>query len=276
MKDYKRLISESLYYLFVSLLALLYILPLFWMVSTSIKTQYEVLRIPPILIPNPPHWENYIEIFKRLPLGRYFFNTLTIALTTMVGSIFSCTFVGYAFSKLRWPGRELFFIILLATMMIPFPTVMIPLFLTFRRLGWINTYLPLIIPTFCASPYLTFLARQFFMSIPNELIDAARIDGASEPQIYLNLMLPLCKPLVIVIGLFEFLYAWNDFTGPLIYLSSQDKFTLAIGLQLFSGAHMSEWHLQMAAGTLVTLPIIILFFLLQRYFIEGITLTGIK
>lgn len=276
MKDYRKLISNMFYYLFVSFLALLYILPLLWMVSTSLKTQYEVLKIPPILIPTPPHWRNYIEIFRRIPLGRYFLNTIMIALTTMLGSIFSCTFVGYAFSKLRWPGKNLFFIILLATMMIPFPTVMIPLFLTFRRLGWINTYLPLIVPTFCASPYLTFLARQFFMSIPTELIDAARIDGASEPQIYLKLMLPLCKPLVIVIGLFEFLYAWNDFTGPLIYINSQEKFTLAIGLQLFSGAHMSEWHLQMAAGSLVTLPIIFLFFLLQRYFIEGITLTGIK
>jgi len=276
MKDYKNLLKTIIYYLGVSLLACLYILPLLWMLSTSLKTQSDVLRLPPVLIPHSPQWSNYLTIFKRLPLGRYFLNTLIIAVSTMIGSIVSCTFVGYGFSKLRWPLRDFFFVVLLGTMMIPFPTVMIPLFLTFRRLGWINTYLPLIIPTFCASPYLTFLVRQFFMSIPNELIDAARVDGASELKIYSSLILPLSKPLIIVIGVFEFLYAWNDFTGPLIYLTSQEKFTLAIGLQLFSGAHMSEWHLQMAASTIVTLPIIVLFFILQRYFIEGITITGIK
>jgi multiple sugar transport system permease protein len=194
----------------------------------------------------------------------------------MLGSVLSASLVAYGFSKIQWPERDFFFLILISTMMIPFAVTMIPLFITFKNLGWLDTYYPLIVPAFFAPAYYTFLLRQFFLTIPAELSDAARVDGASEFYIYRGIILPLAKPALAVVLLFQFLGAWNDFLGPLIYLRNPDRYTLALGIQQFRSALLTEWGGLMAASTLVTLPIIILFFFTQKTFIQGISITGLK
>jgi len=269
-------IRKGFLYLVLIGLASIYILPFIWLVSTSLKSSSQIFVIPPQWIPNPIVWQNYRKALTLMPFFTYLKNTCIIAFTTVLGSLLSCSLVAYAFARLRWPGRNIFFILLLSTMMIPFPVTMVPLFILFSKIGWINTFKPLIIPTFCASPFLTFLLRQFFRTIPMQLSDAAKIDGCTELGIYSRIILPLAKPALAVTAIFMFLFVWNDFLGPLIYLTDQDKYTLAIALQLFKGAHDAEWALQMAASTVVILPVIVLFFFTQRYFIEGITLTGMK
>lgn len=268
--------SRGLLYVVLIGLASIYILPFIWLISSSLKSPSQIFVIPPQWIPNPVIWQNYPEALTLMPFFTYLKNTCIIAFTTVLGSLLSCSLVAYAFARLRWPGRNIFFILLLSTMMIPFPVTMAPLFILFSKIGWINTFNPLIIPAFCASPFLTFLLRQFFRTIPTELSDAAKIDGCTELGIYSRIILPLAKPALAVTAIFEFLFAWNNFLGPLIYLTDQSKYTLAIGLQLFKGAHDTEWALQMAASAVVILPVIVLFFFTQRYFIEGITLTGMK
>lgn len=208
---------------------------------------------------------------------RYLTNTLTLCLLTVVGTVVSCSFVAYGFSRIEWPGRNKVFVVVLGTMMIPFPVIMVPLYGVFRDLGWIGTLKPLWVPTLFASAFNVFLLRQFFMTIPKELSEAARIDGCGELRIFAQIVLPLAKPAITVVALFQFLATWNDFLGPLIYLTDQKDFTLALGLQFFqSQAGGTQWHHLMAASTLVVAPVILLFFLAQRVFIEGVSMSGLK
>jgi multiple sugar transport system permease protein len=256
--------------------ALLFLLPLFWMISSSLKPDYQVLEYPPRWLPNPVRWANYAEALTYVPFGRYTLNTLFIASMTIFGHLLSCTLVAYAFARLRAPGKDILFLIMLATMMLPYPVTMIPIYIGFESMGWVNTFLPLIVPAFFGSPFYIFLMRQFFLTLPVELEDAARIDGANTPQIIWHVILPISKPALATVAIFTFQASWNDFLGPLIYLHDQTKYTVSLGLSFFRSSYDVRWAYLMAASLVTMLPVIILFFLAQRLFIEGITLTGIK
>ncbi|MEM1108659.1 MAG: carbohydrate ABC transporter permease [Planctomycetota bacterium] len=225
-----------------------------------------------------PQWGNFGGAIREMgQFGRYLRNTLLLCFLTVVGTVCSCSVVAYGFSRINWPGRDKMFYVVLGTMMIPFPVIMVPLYGVFRDLGWIGTLRPLWVPTFFAGAFNVFLLRQFFRTIPTELSEAARIDGCSEFRIFLQIILPLCKPALTVVALFQFLATWNDFLGPLIYLTDQKDYTLALGLQFFQSQQGgTQWHYLMAASTLVVAPVIILFFLAQRMFIEGISMSGLK
>ena len=256
--------------------ALLFLLPLFWMFSSSLKPDYQVLEYPPRWLPNPVRWANYAEALTYVPFGRYTLNTLFIASMTIFGHLLSCTLVAYAFARLRAPGKDILFLILLATMMLPYPVTMIPIYIGFESVGWVNSFLPLIVPAFFGSPFYIFLMRQFFLTLPVELEDAARVDGANTLQIIWHVILPISKPALATVAIFTFQASWNDFLGPLIYLHDQTKYTVSLGLSFFRSSYDVRWAYLMAASLVTMLPVIILFFLAQRLFIEGITLTGIK
>jgi len=257
-------------------LAIIYLLPFFWMLSTSLKSDIQVYAWPPVWIPKPFVWANYPKAINFIPFWAYVRNTLVIAVVAITGVLFSCPPVAYSFSRIPWAGRDVLFITTLATMMLPFQVTMIPLFVIFSDLGWVGTYLPLVVPRFFGAAFYIFLLRQFFMTIPQELTDAARIDGASEMRIYTSLILPLAKPALATIVVFEFLARWRAFLGPMIYLDEPAKYTISIGLQMFRMEHGTEWQLLMAASVALTTPIILIYFFVQRTFIQGIALTGLK
>jgi multiple sugar transport system permease protein len=222
-------------------------------------------------------WSNYSKAFTTVPFGSYYLNTFQIVLGSVSGTVITSSLSAYAFSRLRWKGRSLMFACLMASMMLPGAVTMIPLFVGWSKLGFSNTYAPLIVPSwFGGGAFNIFLLRQFYMTIPRELDESAFVDGADYFTIYRRILLPLTRPALIVVGLFAFMGSWNDFMGPLIYLSSSAKYTVSLGLRLFQGMYNAEWHLMMAASTVALLPVIVVFFIGQRYFIEGITLTGIK
>ena len=253
-----------------------FLIPFLWMLSTSLKDITQVFTFPPEWIPRPFNWENYVEATEFIPFFTYLKNTVLITVFSTIGVVISCPLVAYSFAKLEWRGRNAMFIITIAVMMIPAQVTMIPLFLLFNKIGWVGTSLPLIVPAFFGVPFSIFLLRQFFRGLPDTLRDAAKIDGASEFRIYWQIMLPLAKPAVLAVGLFQFMASWTDFMGPLIYLTNDMQYTLSLGLQQFQSQKGTEWGLMMAVFTMMTLPIIILFFFLQKTFIQGITFSGIK
>lgn len=255
--------------------AIFFALPLLWMVESSLKAQNDVYQFPPHFI-FAPRWRNYADLFSQWPFWMYLRNSATIAVPSVMGQVISSSLVAYGFSRVRWPGRNIMFIFVLATLMLPFQVTMVPLYIIFRQLGWIGTFAPLIVPNFFASAFDIFLLRQFFLGIPGELTDAARIDGCSHLRIYWRIILPLAKPALATVVLFEFLNNWNDFMGPLIYLQNNDLYTLTIGLNDFQSKFAVQPQFQMAACTLTVLPVIIVFIVAQRTFIQGITLTGLK
>ena len=270
------LIARFLFHAVLLTISVLFIHPFFWMLMTSLKAPVELMKWPPGWFPDTFRWQNYQDAVTYIPFFRYVGNTMVITLGSIIGVLISCPMVAYGFSHIDWPGRNVLFVVMLMTIMIPFPVTMIPLYVLFARIGWINTYLPLVLPLFFGVPFYIFLLRQFFMTIPGELTDAARIDGASEPRIYWQLILPLTKPALATVVLFQFLSSWSDFLGPLLYLRDNDMFTIAVGLQMFHSEHDTEFHLLMAASTALTVPIIVIFYLVQRTFIQGITLTGLQ
>src|SRR5262249_2379778 len=255
---------------------LAFLLPFLWMISTSLKDDQHIFVFPPQWIPDPAVLSNYIRAVQYIPYARYLTNPLTISIFATIGTVFSCALVAYSLSRLQWPGRDFLFLLTLSTMMLPFAVTLIPLFIVFKDLGWINTFGPLVIPQYFGSAFYIFLLRQFFLTIPLELSDAARIDGANEFGIVRQIILPLTRPAIATIALFQFLGSYRDFLGPLIYLTDETKYTLSIGLTMFSSQHNTEWALLMAASVIMSSPIIILFFFTQRTFVQGITLTGIK
>jgi multiple sugar transport system permease protein len=256
--------------------AILFLIPLLWMLSSSLKPTYQIFETPPSWIPNPPRWENYTEALTTLPFALYIRNTAIITLLTIVGHLISCTLIAYAFARLHAPGRDALFVVMLATMMLPYPVTMTPLYVIFNRLGWINTILPLTAPAFFGSAFYIFLMRQFFMSIPRDFEDAARIDGANTLQIIGRIMAPMAMPALATVTIFTFQATWNDFLAPLIYLQRPELYTVTLGLQFFRSTYTTNWAYLMAASLVTTLPVIAVFFAAQRYFIEGITLTGVK
>lgn len=253
------------------------LVPLYWLVRSSLMSMSQIFQLPPIWIPNPLRFSNYTKAFSVVPFGRYYLNTAIIVLGVVSGTVITSSLSAYAFARLRFKGRGIMFACLISSMMLPFAVTMIPLFVGWSKLGLSNTYAPLIAPAwFGGGAYNIFLLRQFYMTIPRELDESAFVDGAGYFTIYNRILLPLTQPALIVVGIFAFMGSWNDFLGPLIYLSSSSRYTVSLGLRMFQGMYNAEWHLMMAASTAALLPVIIVFFLGQRYFIEGITLTGIK
>jgi len=251
-------------------------IPLVWTISTSLKTPAEVFIFPPKWLPEHIMWGNYLEAVTEIPFFRYLYNTSLITGLSIVGKVISITLVAFSFARLRWWGRDFMFLVMLSTMMLPPHVTLIPQFILFKELDWINTYLPLVVPTFFGGPWLTFLVRQFFLTLPRDLDDAARIDGCSSWGVFWRIILPQAKPAILIVVIFVFNGTWNEFLLPLIYLHSQDKFTLALGLRMFQGEASTSWHLLMAASLLTMLPVLALFFSAQRYFMQGIVFTGVK
>jgi len=256
--------------------AFVFLLPFLWMLSTSLKPDSQLYAYPPIWIPNPLQWENFPKTVTFVPFFLYLRNTLIISISSMVGVVFSSALAAYSLARIRWPGRQVLFLMTIATLMLPFQVTLIPVFLVFKNLGWVGDFRPLILPQFLGYAYYIFLMRQFFMSIPQELSEAAYIDGANEWRIFWSVVLPLAKPALATVAVFQFIRSWTDYLNPLIYLNDQNLYTLQLGLQQYSSQYGREWGLLMAAAVLITLPPIIIFFLTQRTFVQGVTLTGIK
>jgi ABC-type glycerol-3-phosphate transport system permease component len=259
--------------------AFLMAVPFLWMISSSLKAEQSVFQYPPQVIPDPVMWGNYVEALIYKPFFLYVRNTVFLVAVNLLAIIVTSSFCAYGFARIQFPGRDVWFVILLATMMMPYYVLMIPIFIMFSKIGWIDTYLPLTVPAFFGGgAFNIFLMRQFFRTIPQDLSDAARIDGCNEFQIYWKIFMPLAKPALVSIAILAFLGTWNDFVGPLLYIKSPDLFTVSIGLAQFRGIMRSRWDLLMAAATAMTVPVVALFFAAQRYFFEsgGITLTGLK
>lgn len=254
------------------------LVPFFWLISSSLKEPFNIYKFPPQWIPDPIKWSNYVEVFDAVAVGQYTVNTLIITVFATVGMVLSSSLAAYSFARLRFKGRDLVFGTILSTIMLPFVVTMIPLYILFSRLGWVGTFLPLIVPEWFGGPITIFLLRQFFRTIPMELEDAARIDGASRPRIFWSVILPLSRPALTVVTVLAFLNHWNDFLAPLIYLTKRDLYTLALGLnalQYFEGG--LDWtHYVMVLATLMVLPVVVIYFLAQRQLVEGIVLTGLK
>lgn len=254
----------------------IFFVPLIFMVSTSLKAMRQIAKFPPEWIPNPVIWLNYVDVFRYAPMHKYLVNTLIIVFPNILGAVLTSALAAYAFARLRAPGKNLLFMVLLSTMMLPAVVTMIPTYILFAQLGWVGTFKPLIIPPLAGSAFFIFLLRQFFLTIPRELEDAALIDGCSRLRIFTSIVLPLAKPALATVTIFAFMGSWNDYLGPLIYLGNKEQYTLSLGLQVFVQYHGAEWGLLMAASTMMVMPVILLFFFAQQHFVQGITLTGIK
>lgn len=269
--------NKFLLHFFMILMSIAFLIPLLWMISTSLKTPEQIFSPDLKWIPNPIDWGNYLKAFEYVDLPNAFKNTLFISITNVIGVLFSCSLAAYAFAVPKWRFRDLLFYITLATMMLPEMVTLIPQFVIFQKLGWYGTYLPLIAPYFCGNAFYIFLLRQFFMTIPKELHEAASIDGCSEFSIYKDIYLKLSIPALSVVALFQFLISWNDLMRPSVYLIDQNQYTLSLALQQFKAQHGgTEWSLLMASTTIIILPIIIIFFFAQKTFVQGIKMTGIK
>jgi multiple sugar transport system permease protein len=271
----RRIAASSAKHVVLVVVSVIFGFPLLWMVLTSLKSNPQALASPVVWWPHPFLWDNYPQTLSAVPFYRFFLNTLMYAGVTIVGVCISSSLVAYGFSRLRWRGRDTLFYVMLSTLLIPFFATLIPLFVMYKHFHWTGTYLPLMVPTFFGSSvFSTFLLRQFFMTIPEAMSDAARVDGANEFYIYSRIILPLAKPAMATVILFQFIYCWNDYIGPLIYINNTIWYPLSLGLGLILGTYSTNWPWVMAAATAATAPIVILFFFTQRTFIAGISVTG--
>ncbi len=254
--------------------AVLVFFPFAWTISTSLKTEQQTLEYPPTWLPDPVQWENYPNALTARPFGQYYINTTIITVLSVIGQVMSSAVVAYGFARFRFPGRGFMFLVVLSTLMIPFHMLIIPRFILFKYLGWLDTFLPLIVPNFFGGAFSIFLLRQYFLTIPLDLDEAAKMDGATAFQIFIRIILPLARPALGAVAVFEFVSTWNDFLGPLIYLSSDRNYTVSIGLAAFRNDYFTAWHLFMAASAVAMLAPLVVFFLAQKYFIGGVALTG--
>ncbi len=252
----------------------IFLLPLLLMVLSSLKPEYDVFNAAKFW-PDPIQWDNYTNALNYVPFGQYALNTLFISSVTIIGHVCSCTLIAYGFARLRAPGRDTLFLVVLATLMLPFPVTMVPLYILFKALGWINTFLPLIVPAFFGSPFYIFLLRQFFMTLPPDLEDAAQIDGANTLQIITRIIVPLSWPALATVAIFSFQASWNDFLGPLLYLD-QSHYTVALGLSFFRATIGVKYSWLMAASLVTMIPVLIVFIIGQKLFVQGIVLTGVR
>lgn len=272
----KAYVELAIIYAVLGTFALIYVVPFLWLIAGSLKTGAELFASPPVWIPQIPQWSNYRIAISDFPFFLYLRNTLLIIGVNIIGEVCSCTLVAYGFAKIEWRGRDALFLLVLATMMLPFQVTMVPLFILFSKLGWIGTFLPLTVRSFFGNPFFIFLLRQFFLTIPKELSEAAKIDGAGELYIYRRVILPLARPAVMTVVIFTFLFHWSDFVGPLLFLSNNKLYTLSLGVQQLMSQNDPRWNLLLAIGVTMTVPVLLIFFVLQKYFIQGITLSGIK
>jgi ABC-type glycerol-3-phosphate transport system permease component len=269
--------GKALRYGVLAALGLLFLFPLLWSLSSSLKTLDQVYEFPPTLLVARPHWANYVEAMNVLPFPQFILNSLLVCSLSVLGQLVSASMVAYALARLRWRGRQFWFVVVLATLMLPFQLLVIPQFLIFRAIGWVNTFKPLIVPAWLGGgAFAIFLLRQFFLSIPKDLEDAARLDGATDAQVLWHLMLPLARPALITVGVLSFIGTWREFFAPLVYLASPEKYTTALGLSMFQSVHGSFANLLMAASVITALPLVVLFFAAQRFLVRGILLTGLK
>jgi ABC-type glycerol-3-phosphate transport system permease component len=269
-------IKLSVLYLFLILFSACFLIPFFWLVSESLKSPSDLFEVPTRWWPKNPQWSNYSLMFTSFPFFLYLKNTIIILIPNIVGSVLSNSLVAYGFARLDWKYRDKVFVIVLVTMILPFQVTMIPLFLLFQKLHWIGTFLPLTVTSFFGNPFFIFLLRQFLIGIPKELSYSAKIDGANEFQIFARIIMPLAKPVIATVVIFAFLGTWNDFIGPLIFLSDNKLYTLSLGAQQIMGTYDPKWNILMALGVVMTVPVLILFFMLQKYFIQGVAMSGIK
>jgi multiple sugar transport system permease protein len=258
--------------------AIVMMIPFAWMLSSSLMSESEMFQIPPVWVPNPPHYSNYTQLWGILPFDAFFRNTVVLTVGRIVPLLFSCSLVAFGFARLKSRKKNILFMIMISTMMLPGQVTMIPMYIVFAKIGWVNTFLPLIVPSFFGIPFYIFMMRQFFMTIPVEYDESARIDGATTFQIFYKIMLPLSKPALVTMTIFLFMWSWNDFFTPLIYLHDTSKYPLALGLQLFRtyGEYSTRWDYIMAGSLLMAIPPLLVFFFAQKYFVEGVTVTGLK
>lgn len=271
-----RLASHAIVYALMTFLALLFMLPIFWMASTSLKLPQEIFAWPPEWIPSSPQWGNYAEAFGKYPLARYMLNSAILVVANIIGGLISVPIIAYGFARFEFPFKHVLFLLMLSTMMVPGHIKLIPLFWLYQKLGMIDTYWPLILPSFFGNPFFIFLMTQFIRTIPRELDDAARIDGAGAWGILFRIIIPLCRPALTVVVVFTFVWVWNDFLEPIIFLRDWDSYPISVGLAFFQGRYSVEWHLFMGATLVSILPILVLYFFAQRHLIGGLASIGIK
>jgi multiple sugar transport system permease protein len=272
-------IKRALIYIIVTFLAVVILIPFFWMLSTALQQEGDIFAWPPKWIPDPPQWHNFAEAWNAMPFNRYLWNTIFVVVLGITAELASATLVAYGFARFRFPGSDFIFLVLLATMMLPFHVTLIPTFLIWQRFGLVGEFDPLVLRAWTAwGPFYIFLLRQFFLTIPRELDDAAEIDGANTFQTFFRIMLPQIRPALLAVAIFAFRGYWNDFLGPLIYLNDMSLYTMNVGMYFFMGGvnEAPQWNYLMAMSIIIALPVILLFFAAQRYFIEGITFTGLK
>jgi ABC-type glycerol-3-phosphate transport system permease component len=272
----RRVVRQLLLYTALVALGLVFTFPFYWMVSTSLKAPGHIYIDPPEWLPNPIYFANYAETWQKLPFNLFIRNTVLITALATIGYVLSSTMAAYAFARLRFKGRTIYFALLLSTLMLPSQVTLIPQFILFNNLGWLDTFLPLIVPAYFGSAFYIFLLRQFFMTLPIDMDEAAFIDGANRFQIMWRIIVPLAKPAIATVTVFSFIYNWNDFFGPLIYLTRQEHMTLAVGLQLFRGQYDTDYAHMMAGATVAIIPVLAVFFIAQDFFVKSIALTGIK
>lgn len=271
-----RRLGDAIAYLLLGIGAVIMVVPFVWMISTAIKPEGEVFLFPPEWIPHPVVWSNFADATAKFPFVTASFNSLLVASLSTLGQLISCSLAAFAFARYRFPARNVIFAIVMATIMIPSAVTLIPVFVIMKQLGWIDTLYPLIVPSFTGGAFGTLLLRQFFLTIPTEYDDSARLDGASSTRILWSIYIPLAKPALATLGVFTFMGSWNDFITPLIYLSTPEHMTLTVGLSYFQGQYNTQWNLMMAATLISIVPILILYAVAQKYFIQGIAMTGLK
>ncbi len=268
--------SKLFAYLVLIVITILLIVPFYWMIATALRSSDQILKLPPSWIPNPITFENFPKVFQEVPFALFIKNSFVLVFWNILGQIFATTLVAYGFTRFRFPGRNTLFLVLLATLMIPNTITLVPQFILFARLGLTNSYLPLILPAFAGSPYLIFLMRQYMLTIPLDLDEAAMLDGANHFQILIHVLMPLMVPALVLVTVFTFVDVWNDFLRPLVYLNDPAKFTVSIGLAFFQGTKFTAWEMLMAGSLMAMLPPAILFFITQKRLMGGIAVTGIK
>lgn len=276
MKTSNRLVYKTARYAILILLAILCFFPFLWMLSTSLKLPTRALLIPPRILPNPWYAQNYIDLFLRVPFAMFFMNSIKVSVLVVLIQVFVCAIGGFGFARLEFPGKKLAFGILIGALLLPVAIRIIPLYVAYAKIGWLNTHWPIIIAPAVANTFGTFLFRQTFMTIPDELEDAAIIDGCSLSQIFWNVMLPQAKAVLSTVSIFAFMHSWNNFLEPYIYISRVHKFTLPIGLVFFQGENETQYTLLMAGTTVAVLPVLLVYIVAQDYFVRGVVLTGLK
>ena len=275
-KRARRVIGHALVYALMTALALLFMLPIFWMASTSLKLPREIFAWPPEWIPSTPQWGNYAEAFGKYPLARYMLNSAFLVVANVIGGLISVPIIAYGFARFDFPFKHVLFLLMLSTMMVPGHIKLIPMFWLYQKLGLIDTYWPLILPAYFGNPFFIFLMTQFIRTIPRELDDAARIDGAGAWGILYRIIIPLCRPALTVVVVFTFVWVWNDFLEPIIFLRDWDSYPISVGLAFFQGRYSVEWHLFMGATLVSIIPILVVYFFAQKHLIGGLASIGIK